>query len=664
MAIKRILVANRSEVACRIMRTAKMMGIGVIAIYSDADNNSMHVRMADDAIYVGGSPSTESYLNQKRILEAAKIAGADAVHPGYGFLAENANFANLLENNGINFIGPSSDAIKQMGDKISAKKLAKAAGVSTVPGYTGSIASTASALKLAKKLGYPVMIKAAYGGGGKGMRVVYDEKEMEMVFSLTQTEAKNNFSSGKVFIEKYIECPRHIEVQILADKHGNYVALGERECSIQRHNQKVIEEAPSSFVTEKLRKKMYSQSLALVKKVDYFSAGTIEYIVDKEGNFYFLEMNTRLQVEHSVTEYITGIDIVEQMIKIADDKKLAFSQKDIKLNGWSIESRIYAEDPSVGFLPSTGTIHTYREPPKSESRRIDTGICEGAEVSMFYDAMIAKLSVHAPSRSQAIDLMQDALSQYLILGVTTNIDFLQDIFSNSRFRAGDISTAFISQEYSDGFTGASLTNEQSAVILCSASYIFMEDISRASKISGQLSLSGRAIGTRWVVKIGENNYPVTIRSIDNGYKISFENRRFYITSNWIFGNKLFHCIVNGKAYNVHIDYVEGGFRFNIMGSTVETSVLTPRAAELSKFMKTFEDDTANDEVKTNLTGIVTRVPLTEGDEISKGDLLCVIEAMKMENLVLAPMSGVIKKYNVAVGDTVTKGDKIVLLTPG
>ena len=398
--IKKILIANRNEIACRIIKTASKLGIKTVAVYSDADNNALHLKYADEAIYIGKSPATQSYLNIDSILKAIKISGADAVHPGYGFLSENYEFEKLMEKSGTNFIGPSATSIKKMGDKIEAKKLAKSAGVNIIPGYIGAIKSEKHAVKIAKNIGYPIMLKAAAGGGGKGMRVVNSDDEMQQAYRSTKNEAKNNFSDSRTFIEKLIIKPRHIEIQVLADKHGNYICLGERECSIQRHNQKVIEEAPSSFVTHKIRKKMYAQSVALAKKVKYFSAGTIEYIVDQMGNFYFLEMNTRLQVEHGVTELITGIDIVEQMIRIAEGNKLPFKQKDIKLNGWAMESRIYAEDATCGFLPSTGRIIGYKEPKLSDNVRLDTGVYEGGEVSMFYDAMIAKLCTYSEKKGK------------------------------------------------------------------------------------------------------------------------------------------------------------------------------------------------------------------------------------------------------------------------
>ena len=584
--IKTLLIANRGEIACRIVNTAKSMGIKTVAVYSEADANSLHVSRADKAVYIGASSAVQSYLNQDRILDAIKISGADAVHPGYGFLSENADFAELLAKNNITFVGPSPHAIRSMGDKIEAKKIAKNAGVNIIPGYMGEIKDIKHAIKIAAKIGYPVMLKAAAGGGGKGMRVVYSEEEMKQALSSAQNEARNNFSDSRTFIERFIEKPRHIEIQLLADKHENYLCLGERECSIQRHNQKVIEEAPSLFVDPKTRKKMYAQAISLAKKVKYFSAGTIEFMMDQKKNFYFLEMNTRLQVEHPVTEFITGIDMVEQMLRIASGEKLQFKQNDIELRGWAFESRIYAEDPTTGFLPSTGKITTYKEPYTTDTVRIDTGVYEGGEVSMFYDPMIAKLCTYAETRKQAIELMRDALSKYVIRGISHNISFLQAVFANQKFVDGDISTNFIASEYKDGFTGAVLTDEGSAVLLCAATYIFLKDAKRASEISNQTRGFAKSLGTRWVVRLDDDNYPVNVRPLENddGYKISFENRRLYITSKWVLGSKLFNCVINAQEYNIQVEFTTSGFRLTYMGTTVHASVHTPRAAELNKFV--------------------------------------------------------------------------------
>jgi len=661
--MKKLLIANRGEIACRIIKTARKMGISTVAVYSEADKASLHVSMADDAIYIGPAPATQSYLNQKRLLDAIKLSGADAVHPGYGFLSENADFAELMEKNSINFVGPSINAIKKMGDKIQAKKIAQNAGVSVIPGYIGAIKNEKDALNIASKLGYPIMIKAAAGGGGKGIRIVRSKEEMQQAFSSTRNEARNNFSDARTFIEKFVENPRHIEIQVLADKYGNYVCLGERECSIQRHHQKVIEEAPSAFLNEKMRKKMYEQSIALAKEVGYFSAGTVEYIVDENKKFYFLEMNTRLQVEHPVTELITGIDLVEQMIRIARDEKLAFKQKDIVLNGWAIESRIYAEDPTCGFLPSTGRIATYKEPISSPGIRVDTGVYEGGEVSMFYDAMISKLCTHATTRGYAIHLMNEALSQYVIRGISHNISFLQAIINSNRFLTANISTNFIDEEYKDGFAGAVLSDEESVVILCAAVYISLTDIKRCLTINGQIRFMSKSIGTRWVVQMNNRNYPVAARSINEGYKISFENRRFYITSRWLLGSKLFQCVVNGKDYSLQIEYLHGALNLTYRGSKMKVALFAPRAGELTKYIKNSDVNELQNNLLANMSGMIIDVKVKVGDSVVRGQPLIILEAMKMENILLSQTDGKIIGVSAVKGQTCSAGDMLLEIEP-
>jgi propionyl-CoA carboxylase alpha chain len=659
--IKRLLIANRGEIACRIIKTAKKMGIFTIAVYSEADTNSLHVKLADKAIYIGSSPATQSYLNIPSILDAIKISGADAVHPGYGFLSENPRFAEIIAKNHINFVGPSANAIKKMGDKIEAKKIAKEAGVNVVPGYLAAIRTEKDALKIAAKIGYPIMVKAVAGGGGKGMRIVRNKEEMQQAFSSARNEAKSSFSDERTFIEKFIENPRHIEIQVIADKHGNYVCLGERECSIQRHNQKVIEEAPSSFIDEKTRKKMYEQSIKLAKKVDYYSAGTIEFIMDQKKNFYFLEMNTRLQVEHPVTELITGYDLVELMLRIAAGEKLPFKQKDVQLKGWAFESRIYAEDPTSGFLPSTGHITTYKEPGKSENTRVDTGIYEGGEVSMFYDAMVAKLCTYSQTRSEAIEVMKAALSKFVIKGISHNISFLQAIFSHQRFIAGDLSTNFIEQEYKGGFAGAELSDEQGAVLLAASAFIYLSYSKRDNQINGQVRGYSRYLGTRWVVNLDGKNYPITARPIDDGFKVTFENRRLYIQSQWLLGNERLDCVVNGKSYSLQVECKQGGYVLRFAGRTVFTTVYTPRAAELYKFMKKGSAGEVSNSVGANISGMVVDVKVNVGDKVIKGQTLVILEAMKMENIIFAPKDGIIEKIYAAKGANVSNGEVLVEL---
>jgi len=662
--IKKILIANRSEIACRVIRTAKKMGIQTVAIYSESDTNSLHVKQADQAIYVGPSPAPTSYLNVNAILDAVKLSGADAVHPGYGFLSENAAFAETLEKQNIRFIGPSANSIRKMGDKIQAKKIAQKAEVQVVPGFMGSVKSEKDALKIASKIGYPIMLKAAAGGGGKGIRIVRNEAEMQQAISSTKNEAKNNFADERLFIEKYIENPRHIEIQLLSDKFGNYICLGERECSIQRHHQKIIEESPSACINEKTRRKMYSQAIALGKAVGYYSVGTVEFIVDAEQNFYLLEMNTRLQVEHPVTELVTGIDIVEQMIRVANGEKLQFKQNNVKINGWAMECRICAEDPTCGFLPSTGLVTTYKEPEISSSIRVDTGIYEGGEVSMFYDAMIAKLCTHAPTRTECVQKMLHALGSYLIEGISTNISFLQAILSSERFLAADISTNFIDEEYKEGFTGAALKDENSAVILGASVFVFLSHMERNFTITGQMRGAVKNIGTRWIVMMDGKKYPVTVRPTEGGYKITLENRKLYVTSNWILGSKLLQCVINGKKYNLQVEGNDLGFNVTFQGSVVATRIFTPRAAELTKFMKkaTFIDHQTN--LLASISGMVSDVKVREGDIVSLNQPLVILEAMKMENILYSQIEGRVVAVFAVKGRAVSAGELLIEMEKG
>ncbi len=657
--IKRLLIANRGEIAKRVIKTAKRMGISTVAVYSEADVNALYVRLADKAVYVGESPATQSYLNQSKIIDAIKMTGADAVHPGYGFLSENSEFVLQLERLGVIFVGPSSESIQIMGDKIEAKKLAKGCKVSVVPGYIGEIRTEKEALKIAAKIGYPIMVKAAAGGGGKGIRVVRSPEEMLMAFNSARNEAQSTFADSRIFIEKYIENPRHIEIQVLGDKYGNYVCLGERECSIQRHHQKIIEEAPSLFIDDATRKKMYAQAIALAKGSRYHSAGTVEYIVDVKRNFYFMEMNTRLQVEHPVTELVTDIDIVEQMIRIAEGEKLPFKQADIKLNGWAIEARICAEDPIAGFIPSTGIVDTYREPPESPHIRIDSGVFEGGEISMFYDSMVAKLCTKADTRDGAIEHMKNALNAFVIRGISHNITLLQAIITSKKFAIGDISTKFIDNEYKDGFSGADLSDESHAVILCSAVFIFLTDIKRCMNISGQIRNATKSVGTRWVVQLDNDKYPVTVRPIEDGYKISFENKRFYIISKWVLGSKLFSCKLNEKAYSVQVEYLTKGWYLTCMGCKVLVKIYTPRAAELSKFMKPVSNIAHSGSIVSNLSGVVIDIRVKVGDTVTKGNPLLVMEAMKMENTLLASKNGTITKIFCNIGDVIASGTVVI-----
>ncbi len=648
----KILIANRGEIALRIIRSAKKMGIKTVAVYSDADTNALHVAQADEAVYIGPSPADKSYLNIENLLDAVRRTGAEAVHPGYGFLSENARFAESLKREGVTFIGPSPKAIRLMGDKIEAKKIADKAKVSTVPGYLGVIKDAREAARIAARVGFPVMIKAAAGGGGKGMRVVSDKSEMKQAYQSASNEAKNSFSDDRIFIERCINRPRHIEIQIIADHHGNVVCLGERECSIQRHHQKVIEEAPSPFLDEKTRRRMFEQCIALAKKVGYTSAGTVEFMMDAEKNFYFLEMNTRLQVEHPVTELVTGVDIVEQMIQIAHGEKLPFTQEDITLEGWAIESRIYAEDPKRGFLPSSGRVTEYREPKKNGHVRIDTGVYAGGEVSMFYDAMIAKLCTHGKDRSEAIQHMQAALGEFVISGIAHNISFLEAVMAHPRFASGDINTAFIGEEYPDGFSGAELNEKSTKVFLGVGVFIYLQDAHRATSISGQIPGRERQIGTRWVVTIDEQSYSIYIRRRKDGYEIRHENDRFNVISAWILGNPLFQGTVGGEPVNVHIEYVAGGFRLNHAGATVNVTVRTPRVAERGRFMPHGVEEQKTQGIYAPISGMVVDVKVKAGESVKEGQDVLILEAMKMENVLYAEKDARIKTIHAGAGDNV------------
>lgn len=655
-----ILIANRGEIACRIMRTAKKMGMRTIAVYSEADTNALHVKEADDAVYIGPSPSVRSYLNVDNLVSAIDQSGAEAVHPGYGFLSEKEHFARaVIERTSATWIGPAPEAILRMGDKIESKKIAKAAGVNGVPGVLEAISDVKEAKRIANEIGYPVIIKAAAGGGGKGMRVVRSDSELEDNMKLASNEARSSFNDARVFIEKYFDSPRHIEIQILADKYGNVVSLGERECSIQRRHQKVIEEAPSAFLTPEIRAQMSAQSIALAKQVGYVSAGTVEFIVDQTGNFYFLEMNTRLQVEHRVTELVTGIDLVEQMIRIAAGEKLPFGQADVKQNGWAFESRIYAEDPARGFLPSTGRVIKYQEPELTSNMVLDTSIYEGGEVSMFYDPMIAKLSVHAPTREQAIDTMVEGLGDFTIQGIAHNTSFLQAVLSHERFRKGDISTNFIEQEWPAGFTGAELSTEAQKVCMAVSVFCTLRDIERNAQISGQLAGRAPAIGARWVVTIGGNSVSIYSRKKDYGYDISYDDGMLVVRSSWKLGRKLFQGTVNGRPVSVRVAPMADGYQLSYAGSEVKAYVRTLRVAELAQYMPVHEVVVSQYEVTAPIAGLISAIHVSAGDVIRAGQQLFVIEAMKMENIIYADTDAKVKAVHVAAPASVTAGQLII-----
>lgn len=651
----KVLIANRGEIAVRIIKTLRKLGIKSVAVYSESDTNSLHVRMADEAVFIGNSPATDSYLKIEHLLSAIRQTGAQAVHPGYGFLSENAKFARTLFEEGITLIGPSATSIQSMGDKIEAKKLAEKAGVNTVPGYLGVIKDSKEAVKIATKLGFPVIIKAAAGGGGKGMRVVRNSEEIKDAFESASNEARNSFSDNRVFLEKFIESPRHIEIQVLADKHGNAVCIGERECSIQRHHQKIIEEAPSPFISEKTRKEMYKQSLKLVKQIGYYSAGTVEFIVDSKQNFYFMEMNTRLQVEHCVTELIYGIDLVEQMIRIAAGEKLTLKQDEIKPNGWAIESRICAEDPARGFLPSSGRITKYQEPPKDSRIRVDSGIMEGGEVSMFYDQMVSKLCSHAPTRLEAIEAMRKGLSEYTIYGISHNISFLEAIMQNARFVEGDISTGFIAEEYPDGFLGAEVNSEITLLFLGVAIHVHMTRSLRDAAIGDVES----AVGTRWIASLDGQLYPLIIKPVKDGYNIRYESNRIYVRSSWKIGSTLFHGIVNGQTVNVRIANTMNGYRLTHAGRNVEINLRSPRVSELEQFMPATNHNKKQINLAAPLSGKVVKIYASPGEEVKAGEKLLIIEAMKMENVITADQAVKIKSINVNEGEQIGVGTILI-----
>ncbi|MFM9890082.1 MAG: biotin carboxylase N-terminal domain-containing protein [Rickettsiales bacterium] len=655
-----ILIANRGEIASRIMTTAKRLGMRTIAVYSEADTNALHVKNADEAVYIGASPSIRSYLNVDNLISAIDQSGAEAVHPGYGFLSEKAHFAKaVIERTNAAWVGPTPEAIRLMGDKIESKKIALAAGVSSVPGVLEAISSAKEAQAIAENIGYPVIIKAAAGGGGKGMRIARSAADLMDGMKMATSEAKSSFNDARVFIEKYFDNPRHIEIQVIADKYGNVVSLGERECSIQRRHQKVIEEAPSMFVTPEMREQMSAQAVALAKQVGYQSAGTVEFIVDQSGQFYFLEMNTRLQVEHRVTELVTGIDLVEQMIRIAAGEKLPFTQDDIKINGWAFESRIYAEDPARGFLPSTGRVIKYQEPETKPGTILDTSIYEGGEVSMFYDPMIAKYCTHAPTREQAIDLMVDQLGDFVIQGIAHNTGFLQAVLSHERFRKGDISTNFIEQEWPAGFTGAELSTEAQKVCMAVAVFCSLRDIERGAQISGQLPGRSPAIGARWVITLAGNSVSIYARKKDYGYDISYDDGMIVIRSAWKLGRRLFQGTVNGKPVSVRVSPLAEGYRLNFAGAEVKATLRTLRVAELGQYMPVRETTVSQFEITAPIAGLISAVQVAEGDVIRAGQQLFVIEAMKMENIIYADHDAKVKAVHVKAPASVTAGQLVI-----
>ncbi|MFT6606142.1 MAG: propionyl-CoA carboxylase alpha chain [Halocynthiibacter sp.] len=661
---KKILIANRGEIACRVIKTAKKMGIKTVAIYSDADRNALHVKMADEAVHIGPSPANQSYIVIDKVMDAIKQTGAEAVHPGYGFLSENKLFAEALEAAGVAFIGPPAGAIEAMGDKITSKKLAQEANVSTVPGYMGLIDDAEHAVTISNEVGYPVMIKASAGGGGKGMRIAWNDDEAREGFQSSKNEAANSFGDDRIFIEKFVTQPRHIEIQVLCDSHGNGIYLGERECSIQRRNQKVIEEAPSPFLDEATRKAMGEQSVALAQAVDYTSAGTVEFIVDGERNFYFLEMNTRLQVEHPVTELITGVDLVEQMIRIAYGEKLTMAQKDVKLNGWAMESRLYAEDPYRNFLPSIGRLSRYRPPaeittPTSVVRN-DTGVFEGGEISMFYDPMIAKLCTWAPTRTAAIEEMRVALDSFEVEGIGHNLPFLSAVMDHPKFASGNITTAFIEEEYPEGFEGVELDEAHLRRIASAAAAMYRVTEIRRARVSGRMDNHERQVGSDWVVSLQGHAYPITIAADHDGSTVSFEDgTALRVASDWVPGDQLAILDVDGAPLVLKIGKLPNGFRVRSRGADLKVFVRTPRQHELALLMPEKLPPDTSKLLLCPMPGLVVKLEVEVGDEVQEGQALCTIEAMKMENILRAEKKSIVSKINAAAGDSLAVDEVIM-----
>jgi propionyl-CoA carboxylase alpha chain len=644
--MQKLLIANRGEIARRIIRTADRMGIATVAVYSDADARALHVEMADEKIHIGPPPAAQSYLLIDKIVEACLKTGAEAVHPGYGFLSERSAFPKALQAAGITFIGPNPGAIDAMGDKIESKKAAAAAKVSTVPGYMGIIEDADEAVKIAGEIGYPVMIKASAGGGGKGMRIAYSEAEVKEGFTRAKSEAKSSFGDDRVFIEKFIVNPRHIEIQVLGDKHGNVIYLGERECSIQRRNQKVIEEAPSPLLDEKTRKAMGEQAVALARAVNYDSAGTVEFVAGQDRSFFFLEMNTRLQVEHPVTELVTGIDLVEQMIRVAAGEELKIRQQDVTLKGWAVESRIYAEDPYRNFLPSTGRLVKYRPPAEQSANgvtvRNDTGVYEGGEISIYYDPMIAKLCTHATTRQAAIDAMAGALDAFYIEGIQHNVPFLSAIMENKRWQSGALSTGFIAEEFPGGFTGHEITPEISTSLATVAMLLDHVENRRKRLINGQMMGNGVKFSTSRIVKLGKTYVPVTV---------SADTDRLADACGWVPGQPVFAADLGKGVVTVQVRRIANGYRLSYRGVVLDAHVYTAREAELAQLMPEKVAADTSKKLLCPMPGLVIAIPAVVGQEVKAGEPLAIVEAMKMENILRAERDVTVKAINAKQGDS-------------
>lgn len=661
---KKILIANRGEIACRVIKTARKMGILTVAVYSEADKDALHVDLADEAVCIGPAASNESYLVADKIIAACKQTGAQAVHPGYGFLSENSEFSRRLEEEGIKFIGPKHYSSSKMGDKIESKKLALEAKVNTIPGYNEAISGPDEAVKIAQGIGYPVMIKASAGGGGKGLRVAFNDQEAHEGFTSCVNEAKNAFGDDRVFIEKYVLEPRHIEIQVLGDAFGNYIYLNERDCSIQRRHQKVIEEAPSPFVDPAMRKAMGEQAVALARAVNYESAGTVEFVVGADKSFYFLEMNTRLQVEHPVTELITGVDLVELMIRVAAGEKLPLTQDQVQLNGWSMECRINAEDPFRGFLPSTGRLVKFQPPKEVPGQvRVDTGVYDGGEISMFYDSMIAKLIVHGATREQAISRMRDALNGFVIRGISSNIPFQAALMQHPRFQSGNFNTGFIAEEYPKGFDASMVPHDDPALLVSVAAYVYRAFTDRSASISGQLQGHERMVSDHWcVVRLnphGNEHHTVIARPIPGGYHVEYKGEKYEILSDWKQGESLFNGTCNGEEFTLQVERHKTKYSLFHWGTRADFMVMSARAAELLALMPEKQAPDLSKFLISPMPGLLREVAVTAGQEVKAGEKLAVIEAMKMENILKADQDCKVKKISVAAGESLTVDQVII-----
>ncbi len=670
---KKILIANRGEIACRVIQTAKKLGIATVAVYSEADRDARHVALADESVCIGPAPSRESYLVADRIIEACRQTGAEAIHPGYGFLSENEAFARRVEEEGLVFIGPKHHSIAAMGDKIASKKLANEAKVNTIPGWNDAIDTPEQAVKIARDIGYPVMIKASAGGGGKGLRVAFDDKQAHEGFASCRNEAKNSFGDDRVFIEKFVEEPRHIEIQVLGDAHGNIVYLHERECSIQRRHQKVIEEAPSPFISDATRRAMGEQAVALARAVKYQSAGTVEFVVGRDQSFYFLEMNTRLQVEHPVTECITGVDLVELMIRVAAGEALPFTQEQIPRRGWAIECRINAEDPFRNFLPSTGRLVRYRPPettmqaaapvPEGGGVRVDTGVYEGGEIPMHYDSMIAKLIVHGTDRADAIARMREALNGFVIRGISSNIPFQSALLAHPEFVAGDFNTGFIAEHYADGFKAEDVPHDDPLFLVALAAAANRRFLERAAGISGQMPGRGVRLHDRFEVVVkgaeGRNTHHAVELERNGGLRVTVEGRLYDLSGDWRFGHIRTSGTCNGRPFTAQVERHGVWLHVAHNGRAIEALVLSPRAAELARLMPYKPPPDTSKFLLSPMPGLLADVVVQAGQQVQAGERLAVIEAMKMENIMLATRAAVVAEVLAGKGESLAVDQPIL-----